>query len=248
MMYFLYKTTNLVNGKYYIGVHKGDVVDESYLGSGRLITLAIKKYGKNNFKREILKTFNTVEEMFAEECKTVNQDVVDDENSYNLCIGGRGGIFKSPEHVERMRAVNKYYSNTPKGKSVRSTNMKKLNNKNWARTEYRKEMSKLVNEQNKKMWKNKEFIKNQREKQSQNKKMLWKSPEYRKKTLEGRKNTWASKAYKENMSKKVAAAWTPERRKKQAEVARRVAEKRKLKIDESTQNISATKIRTELGV
>lgn len=58
MTYFLYKTTNLVNKKYYIGVHAGNVLDESYLGSGRLIKYAIKKYGRNNFKREILKTFN----------------------------------------------------------------------------------------------------------------------------------------------------------------------------------------------
>ena len=45
---YIYKTTNLVNGKIYIGQHIGDF-DRSYLGSGTKIALAIKKYGRNNF-------------------------------------------------------------------------------------------------------------------------------------------------------------------------------------------------------
>lgn len=228
MTYFLYKTTNLVNNKYYIGVHAGNVLDESYLGSGRLIKYAIKKYGRNNFKREILKTFNTIEEMFTEEGIVVNQGVVDDENSYNLCIGGLGGVFKSPEHLARIKAITTYYANTPEGKRVRSNNMKRTNAKNWADSAYRKRMSEFVRTQNKEMWKDEKFIENQRVKQRANKKLLWTSPEYREKTLEGRKETWASKSYRDNMSKKVAAAWTPERRKKQSEVAKRTAEKRRL--------------------
>jgi hypothetical protein len=52
-MNFVYLTTNLLNGKQYVGSHEG-YENDSYLGSGTYISRAVKKYGKENFKREIL--------------------------------------------------------------------------------------------------------------------------------------------------------------------------------------------------
>ena len=52
-MNFIYLTTNVINGKQYIGSHNGEIND-SYLGSGKLLIKSIKKYGKENFKRIIL--------------------------------------------------------------------------------------------------------------------------------------------------------------------------------------------------
>lgn len=49
---FIYKTTNLINGKIYIG--KSTKNNKNYLGSGRTLLKAIKKYGRENFKREII--------------------------------------------------------------------------------------------------------------------------------------------------------------------------------------------------
>lgn len=51
--HYVYITTNLINGMRYIGMHYGELNDD-YLGSGNLIQLAIQKYGKENFKKDIL--------------------------------------------------------------------------------------------------------------------------------------------------------------------------------------------------
>jgi len=90
--HFIYRTTNIINGKYYIGVHNTNDIEDGYLGSGVLLQRAIKKYGIGNFKREIIKHFNTSEEAFNNEISVVNESVVNDDNSYNLSLGGDGSV------------------------------------------------------------------------------------------------------------------------------------------------------------
>ena len=51
---FVYMTTNLINGKRYIGQRKYYEGNDEYLGSGNLIRAAVQKYGKDNFSRVIL--------------------------------------------------------------------------------------------------------------------------------------------------------------------------------------------------
>ena len=87
MHHLLYKTTNLINNKYYYGIHSAENIDDSYLGSGVRILRAIKKYGKENFTREILNTFETRDEALIAEHAIVDPD---DENSYNVDVGGNG--------------------------------------------------------------------------------------------------------------------------------------------------------------
>lgn len=92
MFYFIYKTTNLVNRKYYIGMHKTNNLSDGYLGSGILLKRAITKYGKESFKREILEFCSDYEELKEKEKDYVNENVVNDKNSYNLKLGGEGGF------------------------------------------------------------------------------------------------------------------------------------------------------------
>lgn len=65
--FIVYKTTNVVNDKIYIGQHCTENIDDNYIGSGLVLLKAIDKYGKNSFKREILEKCNSFDEMNEKE-------------------------------------------------------------------------------------------------------------------------------------------------------------------------------------
>jgi len=89
---FVYKTTNLVNGKIYVGQHATNNLDDQYIGSGKLITRAIKKYGPNNFKFEIFQFAESYEELDALEKNLISTLSANDGNiGYNIHPGGLGG-------------------------------------------------------------------------------------------------------------------------------------------------------------
>lgn len=92
MYYYLYKVTNLVNNKFYIGVHKTKNIDDGYMGSGKIIQQAIEKYGIANFKKEILEVFNDPETMYNREKEIVTEEFLSHPNVYNLKEGGSGGF------------------------------------------------------------------------------------------------------------------------------------------------------------
>jgi hypothetical protein len=87
-VYTIYKTTNLINGTIYIGVHKTSNIKDSYLGSGKLLKMAIKKYGRNSFKKEILFIFNHPNDAYAKEKEIVNELFIIEYNNYNIAVGG----------------------------------------------------------------------------------------------------------------------------------------------------------------
>jgi hypothetical protein len=105
MYYLLYKITNLVNNKIYIGVHKTKNINDSYMGSGIGIKQAIKKYGINNFKKEILKICKTEKEMFNIEASIVNKEFVSRSDTYNQKIGGFGGFDHIHKNIDSYRKI-----------------------------------------------------------------------------------------------------------------------------------------------
>jgi len=96
----IYKTTNLVNGKQYIGKDKRNT--PSYLGSGTLLKRAIQKYGKENFKKEILEVCSTHEELIEREEYWLNYyDAGNNRMFYNMHNHSSGGlgIFGEKNHM-----------------------------------------------------------------------------------------------------------------------------------------------------
>ena len=92
MFYTVYQITNLLDGKIYIGKHQAKNLADGYMGSGKRLRYAIKKYGLENFKKEILFQFETEVDMNAKEAELVNEEFVARSDTYNICFGGQGGF------------------------------------------------------------------------------------------------------------------------------------------------------------
>lgn len=90
MKKFVYKTTNLINGKIYIGKKTGE--NDNYLGSGSILALAINKYGKEKFKIEILEECESEDHLNEREIYWINFfNSRDRLIGYNITKGGNGG-------------------------------------------------------------------------------------------------------------------------------------------------------------
>lgn len=110
MIYTLYETTNKINGKIYVGIHKTNFLDDEYLGSGKLISAAIVKYGKENFQKRILQIFNNLEDARNAEAEIVTEEFVKDNSNYNLALGGglggkdiNGLTFEGRSHTKETK-------------------------------------------------------------------------------------------------------------------------------------------------
>lgn len=92
MHYLIYKITNRLDNKFYVGKHKTENKDDGYFGSGILIERAVQKHGKENFVKEILFELPTENEMNQKEADIVDEDFVARDDTYNVMVGGNGGF------------------------------------------------------------------------------------------------------------------------------------------------------------
>lgn len=112
IQYIVYETTNLVNKKIYIGVHKTmtPYVFDGYLGCGVISTqpntyekaktafqYAVKKYGPKNFYRKTLAVFENYQQAFELERELVDEKFIAREDTYNMILGGLNGLYESEQ-------------------------------------------------------------------------------------------------------------------------------------------------------
>lgn len=102
-MHYVYITTNLINEKYYIGKHKGEI-DDKYLGSGIILKQAIEKYGRVNFEKEVIVICSTEEEANTWE-KSIIEEHLTNTNCYNIAPGGEGGYTTKHFSQEEQQTI-----------------------------------------------------------------------------------------------------------------------------------------------
>jgi len=89
--HYIYKTTNIITGKYYYGMHSTHNLDDGYLGSGKRLRYSINKYGKDVHSKEILEFLDSREELKKREAEIVNLNEIAKEDCMNIQPGGGGG-------------------------------------------------------------------------------------------------------------------------------------------------------------
>ena len=105
--HFIYKTTNLLNDKYYIGMHSTDDLKDGYLGSGKRLRYSINKHGIENHEREILEFVDNRDELKKREEEVVNLDESAKKKCMNLKVGGEGGFISVEQQRRRSIAGSK---------------------------------------------------------------------------------------------------------------------------------------------
>lgn len=106
--HYLYKTTNLKNGKFYFGIHSTNIIDDGYIGSGKRLWYSIKKHGKENHKKEILEFVNKRDLLHQIEINIINE-FIGNPLCMNITNGGFG--FNMNHTDETKRKISNSLSN-----------------------------------------------------------------------------------------------------------------------------------------
>ena len=140
MHYIIYKTTNKINGKIYIGKHQTKDLNDRYMGSGKHFRHAIAKYGIENFTKEILFQFDSEDEMNSKEAELVTEEFCLREDTYNICVGGKGGFgyinstgLNLRTGMLHSKKVKEKISVSRTGKMHSNSSKLKMSENNWAK-------------------------------------------------------------------------------------------------------------------
>ena len=131
---YIYKFTNLLNNKVYIGKHKYDKLelDKKYLTSGILINKSIHKYGIQNFTHELICICEDLTELNQKEIFYINYFNSFYPNGYNLTKGGDGISEPTPEIIEKNRLAHIGVKQSDETKKKRIKSLKKvIHTKEW---------------------------------------------------------------------------------------------------------------------
>lgn len=181
--HYLYKITNKINDKIYIGIHSTDDLDDGYFGSGYLLWKSIDKHGICNFQKEILSFKPTRKLISKMERRLVNKHFIKLNSNYNITVGGDDNVMSGPRSVKIRKNMSKariaYFENNPMVREIYSDRQKAFLKDN---PDHMKNIGKKLKEK----YKNPEF-----------------AEKHRQRTIEGsrtkesiRKNSEAQKAYR----------------------------------------------------
>ena len=127
--HYIYKTTNLINGKFYVGMHSTNGLDDDYIGSGKYLWNSIRKYGRENFVTEKLEFFESREKLIERERNLVDDKLLKEPMCMNLLLGGTG---LSPGHklseVTKQK-LSEWNKNNPHSKESRIKQSKTVKDK-----------------------------------------------------------------------------------------------------------------------
>lgn len=125
---YIYKTTNIVNNKVYIGKSEKSF-NPNYLGSGILLNRAIKKYSRASFTLEIIETCDTIDKLNEREKYWISF-YLKQGASYNLAEGGTGGNTTRYYSNDQKDVFKKNLSKALLGRKVKQSTRDKLSRSN----------------------------------------------------------------------------------------------------------------------
>lgn len=145
--HFIYKTTNTLTGRYYLGMHSTNDLNDGYLGSGTLLRRSINKHGKENHLIEILEFVSSREELAAREKEIVSLQEVAKKGCMNLKVGGQGGFtleqtrnggkLSGAKHAEKMKNDPEFKKRITEGLSECSKKRLSENKESYPLVKYR---------------------------------------------------------------------------------------------------------------
>ena len=129
MIYYIYKITNNINGKSYIGQRRVKNFPDNYFGSGILLKKAISKYGKENFTKEILEECEK-EVLNEREIYWIKTQESVAPIGYNIHEGGHGGdnFSNHPDKEILLPRLKATLSKANKGRKFTNEHKQKLSN------------------------------------------------------------------------------------------------------------------------
>lgn len=174
-VFTVYLITNLLNGQFYFGKHVTKNLKDRYLGSGRRIKPSVAKYGKENFKKEVIHIFDNSKEALRWERIEIDKYLRKDPKCLNLMSGG--GDYDPEENSENMQ---EYWDSHPERRETQSNALKSYFNTPEAKERLSKSQihGYIANPE-------------RREKNSQAKTKYWSNSDRRKEQSERRKKYFA---------------------------------------------------------
>lgn len=116
--HYFYKIINKINGHFYFGIHSTKNLNDGYMGSGKRLHKAYKKYGMDFFEKEIIKFFDTRKDASEYEAKVVDISLLGNSDCYNIRLGGDDvttiGTVTAKDHDGNIfQITQKEFDNNP---------------------------------------------------------------------------------------------------------------------------------------